>query len=72
MFLTSGHLDVSATSKAARIVVILNPKPSMVGSGQPTERRWRQQIKSPKVGPSIHGLKLDTRRSDNRTTLNST
>lgn len=70
-FLISGHLDVSAISKVARIAATLNPKPSMDGSGQPTETKWRQQIKSPMVGLSTHGPKLVIKKLGNRITLNS-
>ena len=70
MFLIFGLLDVFAISKVVKIVVTSNLKLFTDGSGQPTERKCHQQIKSLKVGPSIHGLKLVTRKLDNLITLN--
>ena len=72
MYLTSGRLVVSATSRAAKTGVISNPRLSMDGSGLQTEKSCHPQTIFPKDGLTTHGRKLVTRKPVNLTTLNST
>lgn len=72
MFLTSGRLDVSATSRAARTDATSSPSLCTVGSGRRIARRWHPPTKRQTVGASIRGRRLATRRSGSRIMLSMT
>lgn len=72
MFLTSGRLDVSVTSRAARIDAISSPSLCTVGSGRRIARRWHPPTKCRMVGVSIHGRRPAIRRSGSRIMPNMT
>ncbi|ERL87076.1 hypothetical protein D910_04477 [Dendroctonus ponderosae] len=70
MFLISGPLDVCATSKVAKTVLISNPKTSTDGSGPPIGRSWPQPVKCPPALATTPGLPPATRSKSNPTTPN--
>lgn len=67
MFLTSGPVVASVTSRVARIVMTWSLRTSMAGSGQPHARKWPLPTRFPTVLASIPGVRLGTKRFANPT-----